>query len=32
LRHPSFLGLREDKSAAEVHRELPDLHPLRRFT
>ena len=24
LRHPSFLGLREDKPAAEVHRELPD--------
>ena len=27
LRHPSFLGLREDKPAAEAHRELPGSSP-----
>ncbi|MDX6477144.1 MAG: bifunctional non-ous end joining protein LigD, partial [Gaiellaceae bacterium] len=27
LRHPSYLGIREDKSAAEVTREAPDAEP-----
>ncbi len=27
LRHPSYLGIREDKAAAEVTREVPDADP-----
>lgn len=29
LRHPSFLGLRQDKPAADVRRETPDAAPSR---